>query len=177
MKKINFTQQTPRIIVSVLIGLLFILFPDFFRNFAIYIIGSVITLFGIGKLIYYFSVKDNYVEKTIPLGAIIIILVGTIILLQADIFTSIIMFSLGFILLIAGLGQIINYLKFKTTSVVPIKLYIFPALMFIAGILAIINPFGAVRSLIVFFGVMMLFYGISELISMSVIKVYPKDEF
>ncbi len=170
MEQINFSAQFPRVIVSIIVGSFFILFPSFFENFVMYIVGGVIAILGGVELVAYFMSKKTTADRPLPIVAIIAVIIGVIILIKVEVFTTIMMFSLGFILLAIGLGQIVVYLEMKKRLAVPSKLYIAPAIITLSGILAIINPFGTIRSLVVFFGVVVLFSAISQLISMMVIK-------
>lgn len=174
MKSTKLTDFIPRIIISIVIGLLLVLFPEFFQNFLMIILGSVIALIGVIQLIMFFVPKKDDVavmeRRRVPFGSIITMAIGLLLILKAALFTEILVFSLGFILLIAGIGQIAMYMSLKRNSNVPPQMYIFPVLIIIAGLVAIFNPFGAIRTLIVFFGATMLFYGIAELFTMAVIK-------
>jgi len=147
-----------------IVGLLFILFPNFFENFVMYIIGAVVTLLGIIELTHHFMQKDHRSMVKVPIGAIISTLIGIIILVKVQVFTTIMMFSLGFILLAIGLGQITTYLNLRKRVVIPVSLYFFPILIALSGVLAIFNPFGTIRTLVVFFGAILLLSAVSELI-------------
>lgn len=170
MEQINFSTQLPRVVVSIIVGSFFILFPGFFENFVMYIIGGVIAFLGGVELITYFLSKKTASDRPLPIVAILALLMGIIILLKVEVFTSIMMFSLGFILLAIGLGQVVVYLEMKKRLVVPLKLYIAPALITLSGVLAILNPFGTIRALVVFFGAVVLFSAISQLVGIMVIK-------
>ncbi len=174
MEQINFSAQFPRVIVSIVVGAFFILFPNFFENFVMYIVGGVIASLGGVELLSYFMAKKSSSEKPLPILAILAVILGIIILIKVEVFTSIMMFSLGFILLAIGLGQVITYVELRKKLVVPSKLYISPALISLSGVLAILNPFGTIRALVVFFGAVILFSAISQLISIMVIKRIKK---
>lgn len=170
MNAVNLSEQIPRIIISLIIGLAFVVFPEFFQNSIIYIISGLIVLLGFIRLVAYFLEKDKSEVKKIPFGAILSLLIGVVMLLKPEMFLEILMLLLGFILIVAGTGQIMMYLNLKKSTVVPMKLLIFPALILAAGVLSIVNPFGSAQTLIMFFGATLLFYAISELVTMAILK-------
>lgn len=170
MTQINLAAQLPRIAIFIAVGILFIGFPNVFENLVMYIVGGMITLFGVIELVSYLLKKETDKTKTLPIMAIVAMIVGVIVLLNTEIFTTVMMFSLGFVLLVIGIWQIMIYLRLRETSTVPMMLYIFPILTSLAGVVAIVNPFGTIRTLVVFFGIMLLLCAISELISMIIIK-------
>lgn len=167
MKKFNLSDQLPRVILSIIIGVLLVTFPEEFQNSIIYLIGGIITLLGVIKLIIHFVKKPKVEGVTFPINAILYLIMGLIVIIKASYFLEILMLLLGFILIIISLGQIMMYFALrKSTVVLPLYMYIFPAITFIAGAISIYNPFQAAQTLIVFFGYVMLFYAVSELVSM-----------
>ncbi|MFI3261440.1 MAG: DUF308 domain-containing protein [Rikenellaceae bacterium] len=164
MKKFNLLEQLPRAIVSIIIGLLLVIFPEVFQNTIIYLIGGIVVLLGLMKLISYFIVKQQNPDIPLPIKAIIYLFIGVILCLKADVFLGILMFSLGFILFFIGLGQVLMYVSTKA----PLTMYVFPMIILIAGFVSIRNPFEVTQTLISFFGYVILFYAISELISLYI---------
>lgn len=162
--------QVTRIIISLAIGLVLVFFPSFFQNIVMYIVGGIIACMGLIELTTHIIDNNRGNKLPIPIGAILLTLLGTIILFKVEVFTSIIVFSLGFIILLIGISQILMYLNLRHTSIVPKQIYIFPVIITIAGILAIADPFGTINAMIIFFGATMLFYSISELFSLFIIK-------
>lgn len=171
--KLNFTtsSQIPRIIVSIIVGLLLVLFPDFFYKSIMLFIGGLVVLASVVQLVIYFMNRDNsQVRRNVPFGAILQLVIGVIILLKADLFTQLLIFSLGFILILAALGQIAMYLSLRKSNAVPKQLYIFPIVILLAGLISIANPFATAVSLVIFFGCIMLLYGLAELFALYFIK-------
>lgn len=176
MSQINLVGQLPRIAISIAVGILFVGFPTFFENLVMYIIGCMIILFGVMELVSYFLKREDVTAKTLPIKAVIAVIAGVVVLTNTSVFTAALMFSLGFVLLIIGVWQAVMYLGLRKISTVPMILYVSPTLTFLAGVVAIVNPFGTIRALVVFFGIMLLFCAVSELISMIIIRKSEFDE-
>jgi hypothetical protein len=82
-----------------------------------------------------------------------------------DEFFRVLMFLLGFILIMGGVQQIASLSMARRWMPVPGAFYLIPSLILIAGIIALFNPTGARNTAFIIIGISSLVYSLSELIN------------
>lgn len=75
------------------------------------------------------------------------------------------MIVLGLMLFVFGVGEIISLISARKVSLVPWWMFVLPVIVLIGGVVIMFNPFQSAVTLFIFFGVSLVVYGISELIS------------
>ena len=162
MKAINFFVL--RAISAVLLGVVLVLCPKNAILYIVFTIGILFIILGLISLISYF-ISDK-AERTIPLlfAGIGSLLFGVILVSVPDFFISVLMLLLGIILLLGGIEQIVNLIRAKKRTAVPMAFYIVPSLILIAGVLVLLNPFKTAETLFILIGATCLVYGIMELV-------------
>lgn len=94
------------------------------------------------------------------------LILGILLLAFPAFFVSVIMYVLGIILILAGLNQVLTYSAIKKNGLsVPGYYYIFPVIMLLSGVIILFNPFSTAATLFIYFGIIILFYGITEVIA------------
>ena len=88
---------------------------------------------------------------------------------------SVIFFVFGLILLIFGLGEIINLFRTAKAVRVPWPLYLGPLITLALGVIMFFNPAWVSNALFVVFGAALLLYSVSEFASTYVIRRRMKD--
>lgn len=163
MKKINDTVL--RSTFAIVLGLVLILWPEAAINYLVIIIGVLFLIPGILSLINYFSAqgKDAPNTRSFPIEGAGSILFGLWLIIMPTFFVNILMYILGALLILAGILQIQSLIKARKWTTVSLGYYIVPALILIAGIVVLGNPFGVIANTFIFLGAVSLLYGISEL--------------
>ena len=84
------------------------------------------------------------------------------------------MFVLGFILVIAAIGQFVTLSAARQFGQVAAVNYLFPVLILIAGIIVLFDPFKSAESVFILFGITAIFYGVTDLLNQYAIKKMRK---
>lgn len=160
-------------------GLFLIIFPATAADTIGYILGG--SLMGIGLVIValYFASKPElgfyHFELLIGLALMI---VGFIIILNVRKFLELLPVCLGLMVLLSGILKIqhgINLLRYHAGGWLPVL--ICAAVGTVLGVLLILNPFGAVKTLMVFLGIGFLFSGLTDLATTLLIsRVMRREE-
>ena len=125
------------------------------------LIPGVISLFG------YFGRKRQEGEAAprFPIEGIGSLLFGLWLIVMPEFFADVLMFLLGFILIMGGVQQIASLSMARRWMPVPGAFYPVPSLILIAGIIALFNPTGARNTAFIIIGVSSLVYSLTELIN------------
>lgn len=99
-----------QIIIEIILGLLFLIFPTRFQEFIVYTIGGLIIIYGGIKLYYQYKNHDqNYMVLS---GGILNILFGIIIMLLNDLIVSLIPILVALFFILKGITKVsLNYLN------------------------------------------------------------------
>jgi len=165
MKIIN--NAVLRSILGIVLGFIFVLWPDIAVIYLVILIGIFFLTPGLYKLIMYMTKgeKGEDPQRTFPIDGVGSILFGGWLIIQPAFFVNIFMYILGALLVVAGLQQLIMLYIVRKNAVVPWSFYIFPTLIFIAGIMIVAYPFNAATNTFVIFGATSMVYGICELVN------------
>lgn len=93
------------------------------------------------------------------------IILGILLWSMADFFTNMLMYLLGFILIVAGIGQLVMLTSARKFGHIAPLSYVYPVIILLAGLIVFANPFSAKEGIITFFGAVTIFYGITDLIN------------
>lgn len=166
-----------RAAVALVLGVLLIIWPDSAVNTIVIVIGASLIASGISSLVLAFKTqKEDAKANMMYVNSIINFIFGLLLVLMPSFFISIIMFLFGAILLFFGIGQLISLSRVRQFSPLPWFFYIAPVAVLICGVVIFFNPFKTMTALFVFFGFVLVFYAVSEIISTIRIRVVLKNE-
>ena len=154
-----FQNPLIRIIASIAVGLLLILYP----NAALPTILLIISLYAL--LIYLLSEDRN--KLPFPVLSLVMLLFGCTLMLFPGWYIGITVYVLGGALVLIGVYQILYLLTLKKNlrSKAGWLSYLLPAIVLLIGIEILVNPFSATeRVMVITFGAATLLYGITDLI-------------
>ena len=159
--------------IFVALGILFLLFPGTSLDVIRWIISAFCMIAGV-----YFIASDFSKRKispffsTLTLGAVLVIiaLVFAVYPNVMNIFPIVI----GAWFIISALSTLRFASTLRGTSAGSLSI-VTTTLIFICGLLLIFNPWGAQISIMIFAGILMIIYGISNIIQMATIKGNIKD--
>lgn len=165
MKTINFALI--RILFGLVIGLVLVIWPDAAASYIVITIGVAFLIPGVISLFGYFGHKSSEggVTPRFPIEGVGSLLLGLWLIVMPDFFADVLMFLLGFILIMGGVQQIASLSMARRWMPVPGAFYLVPSLILIAGIVALFNPTGARNTAFVIIGISSLVYSLSELIN------------
>lgn len=174
-KKINGLINTTIGVSAVFMGLgiLFLLFPETSLDVIRWFIVAVMMIAGVYLIASDFSRKNvNPFFSTITTGAVLVI-IALIFAMYPNIM-NIFPIVIGAWFVVSAISS----LRFATTlrGTTPGALAIITAVLsLICGLLLIFNPWGGQISIMIFAGVMMIIYGISNIVEMVTIKHNIKE--
>ena len=160
----NYKRTIVKSIVAIVLGLVLVLWPTEVLNYTVKIIGAVFCVTGI--ISFLVSMRDQDERSAwglVSFNGIGSIILGILLWSMADFFTNMLMYLLGFILIVAGIGQLVMSAR-KFGYIAPLS-YVYPVIILLAGLIVFANPFSAKEGIITFFGAVTIFYGITDLIN------------
>lgn len=164
MKSMNYSLI--RTICALVIGLVLVLFPDAAANYIVITVGILFLIPGLISIISYFAVKTEAgVARRVPIEGVGSLLLGLWLIIMPDFFADVLMFLLGFILMLGGVQQIASLAVARRWMPVPGAFYVVPVLILLAGLLALFNPSGTRNTAFMIIGVSSIIYAVSELIN------------
>lgn len=166
MKRINYSFL--RMISALVLGLLLVMYPGDAANYLVIAIGVLFIIPGFISLVSYFTQRNRIEEEVIPspilpVSGIGSLLFGLWLVIMPSFFGDMIVFLLGFVLVLGGVQQVNTLLVARKWMSVPGKAYIIPVLLMLAGVTALFNPTGVRETTFLLIGVSSLIYFCSEL--------------
>lgn len=156
-------------VISIILGLIFLIIPGFITKAAGYLMGIAAILLGAGRVIRYFRQENIYPEffRGDLLIGFLAAGIGLFIMLHVESVISIVPVLCGAVLLsngVVGLQRTLgayraNYSRWWL-------LMIFALLTLGAGILLIINPFAALKTAVSVIGAALIYEGGTDIITM-----------
>ncbi|MFI3288485.1 MAG: DUF308 domain-containing protein [Rikenellaceae bacterium] len=161
-------------IIALVLGLLITFNPSQFLLFTIMAVGIGMFIFGAVEIIS--AIVKNQKEKT-PYGfsffaAIIVAVLGVLIFFRPEALVSFFMYLLGIGVVFLGIGQIISLSRLRKLGARFSPLFfVFSVLLSIAGVVMLFFPLETSAWIVVFAGIWITLYGVSELFGKIVIKI------
>ena len=149
MKTMNYSLI--RILFALVIGLVLVIWPNAAASYIVITVGVAFLIPGVISLF--------------PIEGIGSLLFGLWLIVMPEFFADVLMFLLGFILIMGGVQQIASLSMARRWMPVPGAFYLIPSLILIAGIIALFNPTGARNTAFIIIGISSLVYSLSELIN------------
>lgn len=154
-------------VIYIIVGLILAIFPDSTARTIGYAFATVILVAGLGFL-YRFVTKGQeyaFVGNELAIGVILII-ASVFIYLNVDSVISVIPVLLGIVIFVSGITKMQNAIglhnmKYSGSTAV----FVLAILNILFGIVLIINPFGAVTTLIMLLGIGLIFSGITDFVT------------
>lgn len=156
-----------RILFALVIGLVLVLWPNTAASYIVITIGVAFLIPGVISLFSFFGRKRSEHEPAprFPIEGIGSLLFGLWLIVMPEFFADVLMFLLGFILIMGGVQQIASLSMARRWTPVPGIFYLVPSLILIAGVIALFNPTGARNTAFIIIGISSLVYSLSELIN------------
>ena len=160
MKTMNYSLI--RILFALVIGLVLVLWPNTAASYIVITVGVAFLIPGVISLFGYFGRKksEDGVSPRFPIEGVGSLLFGLWLIVMPEFFADVLMFLLGFILIMGGVQQIASLSMARRWTPVPGAFYLVPALILIAGIVALFNPTGARNTAFIIIGISSLVYSL-----------------
>lgn len=162
MKTMNYSII--RCICALVLGVLLVAWPE---AAIIYLVITVGVLFLVPGLfaVFGFLTRGKREGASFPIAGLGSLLFGLWLMIMPAFFVNILMYVLGAALVLAGISQIVNLSAARSWTLVPGGFFVIPALVLIAGIVVLFNPFTAATVPFIILGVSSIVYGGSDLIN------------
>lgn len=172
----TYKRTAVKSVIVILLGLVLVIWPTEVLNSMVKIIGGVFCVTGIVSfLVSYRNREERSAMNMSSFNGIGSIILGLLLFFMADFFTDMLMYVLGFLLIVAGIGQLVVLTSARRWGSLSPVSYIFPVLILIAGVIVIANPFETKESFVILFGIMSIFYGVTDLINQYHINKLRKE--
>mgnify|MGYP000783131958 FL=1 len=167
MKTMNYSLI--RILFALVIGLVLVLWPNTAASYIVITIGVAFLIPGVISLFSFFGRKRSEHEPAprFPIEGIGSLLFGLWLIVMPEFFADVLMFLLGFILIMGGVQQIASLSMARRWTPVPGIFYLVPSLILIAGVIALFNPTGVRNTAFIIIGISSLVYSLSCLLYTS----------
>lgn len=166
----NFKGAVYRAILAIILGLVLVIWPGTALKYIIMLIGLLFLITGLIAFIISNRNREERQKSLIPFSGIGSMALGLLLLCLPSTFATIFMFILGFILVIAAVGQFVTLAAARQFGYVSPVSYLFPILILIAGIVVLFDPFTSAESVFILFGITAIFYGVTDLINQYSIR-------
>lgn len=153
-----------RAICALVIGLVLVMFPDQAGDYFVITIGIIFLVPSLISIIGYFA-QNAEMRRRFPIEGVGSLLFGLWLIVMPGFFADLLTFVLGFILVMGGVQQIASLSAARRWMPVPGGFYVVPALILVAGLIALFNPTGVRSTAFIIIGISSLVYAASELLN------------
>jgi len=163
-------------IVALILGLAFVIWPGVAVAASVRVLGAVMLIIGGVSLAINFLGKER-LGFMFAFSGIIAVVFGIILLAFPDFFVQLLAYLFGALMIIFGVGQIATLISAGKYARVRAAFYIIPVLLAAGGVVMLVNPFKAVETIFVVFGIALILYAVFECwFALSFRKVYKEVE-
>ena len=152
---------------ALIMGVLLVMWPEAAMIDLVIPVGVVFLLPGLYGIFAYFASRSRAEDgsgRAFPIVALGSALLGLWLIVMPAFFVGILMYVLGALLVLGGIGQLMNFISVrKLTGSVPAIFYVIPVLLLLAGILILVNPFEAAKIPFIVLGASSIVYGLTDL--------------
>ena len=157
-----------RILTAAILGLLMVFYPEDAGNYFVMVIGALFIIPSLISLATVVAAKGR--GFTLPVLSVGSLLFGFWMIVSPDFFSTLLIYVLGFLLVIGGVVQLNMYMVSRALVRVSPFYYISSVLILLAGLVALFNPSGMQRTAFLIIGCTSLYYALQELISWLLLK-------
>lgn len=163
----NFKAAVIRACLAILFGIVLIVWPEKALKYIVMSIGGVFFFTGLAAFIVTSRNRGDTNQSMLPVTGVGSMVLGVILFCIPLTFTAVLVFLLGLILIVVAFGQFFTLSAARQLGVVAGINYLYPTLIMLAGFIILFNPYEMMNKVAggasVIFGVMAVFYGITNL--------------
>ena len=149
------------------LGIFLVMKPGTALNIVCYALGGVVLACAAVQLIRYFVVERGVFQSQLTLiSGLVCLALGAFLLLRSDIVVSILPIVFGLFVIFDAIGRVQNALDLRRCGYDSWKGFLLlPVLSVVLGVILIANPFGAMETLVMAIGVILIVEGAINLLS------------
>ncbi len=160
----------------VLLGIFLVIFPSDSAKIIFFILGLIMSVWGLFKVIEYFRIKNEFFGSFALVQGCALLGFGIYTLLNPDLLSKLIAIVLIMILFIGAVLKLQYTLEFARLKSKGWRIQAIGAVLVAAvSIIAFFNPFGPDNILMMFIGISLIFDGLWDLITMIYITKFVKN--
>ena len=165
--KTTYRNAVYRALISIIIGVILIIWPDVALKSIVIVIGALFLLTGIMAFITSYRQQQaaQHTDGLLSLNGIGSIILGILLVSIPLFFTTVLMVILGCILILAAIAQLATLSAARQFGPISAVNYFYPIIILLAGLIVIFKPWGSAEYVIIILGATAIFYGITDLIS------------
>ena len=158
------------IVMSVLylaLGIFLLMVPGTALNVVCYALGGVVLLGAVIQLVRYFLVERGIFQSQLTLiSGLVCLALGGFLILRSDIVVRILPIVFGLFVIFDSLGRVQSALELRRCGYGSWKGFLLLALLSVVlGVVLVANPFGAMETLVMAIGVILIIEGALNLLS------------
>ena len=155
------------VLMSVLylgLGVFLVMKPGTALNIVCYALGGVVLACAAVQLIRYFVVERGVFQSQLTLiSGVVCLALGAFLIIRSDIVVSILPIVFGLFVIFDALGRVQNALDLRRCGYDSWKGFLLlPVLSVVLGVVLIVNPFGAMETLVMAIGIILIVEGAGE---------------
>lgn len=164
--KTTYRNVVFRALISIALGVVLVLAPSRALESFVMFIGFLFLFSGIlsSVVAYRRQQLEERPGSMLSMNGLGSIILGVLLISVPLFFTTILMFLLGGILVLAAIAQLATLSMARQFGHVPPVNYLYPVLILLAGMIVIFRPWGSAAYVVVILGYTAIFYGITDLI-------------
>lgn len=165
MNSVNYSTLSG--IFALILGLLLVIWPGIAINYLVITVGVLFLVPGLIALVGYFSrvYRKEGSSGMFPVAGTGSVLFGLWLMIMPSFFVNILMYVLGFVLILGSIHQISSLVSARKWTTVPAGFYVMPMLIFIAGLVILVYPFKVASAAFIMLGVTSMVFGLSQLLN------------
>ncbi len=154
-------------ILYIALGVFLLAVPGTALNIVCYALGGVVLACAAVQLIRYFTTEHGLFQSQLTLiSGVVCLALGAFLIIRSDIVIKILPIVFGLFVIFDSLGRVQNALELRRCDYGSWKGFLLLALLSIVlGVIMIIDPFGAVETLVMAIGVILILEGALNLLS------------
>ena len=149
------------------LGIFLLMVPGTALNVVCYALGGVVLACAAVQLVRYFAVERGVFQSQLTLvSGIVCLALGAFLIIRSDIVVSILPIVFGLFVIFDAIGRVQNALDLRRCGYDSWKGFLFlPVLSVVLGVVLVINPFGAMETLVMAIGIILIIEGAINLLS------------
>ena len=149
------------------LGVFLVMKPGTALNIVCYALGGVVLACAAVQLVRYFAVERGVFQSQLTLvSGIVCLALGAFLIIRSDIVVSILPIVFGLFVIFDAIGRVQNALDLRRCGYDSWKGFLFlPVLSVVLGVVLVANPFGAMETLVMAIGIILIVEGAINLLS------------
>ena len=153
-------------VALIIIGILFIVFPDNAARIICYVAGATLLVWGILSIMTYFVYGMKEFDSYSLVGGVALIAVSVLLFVKPDFVAEVLTILFGIVLVIVGVMKVQQASEMARYKIPRWWLMLIVAIVFIVlGAVTVFDPFNSKSALMIFAGVSLIADGISDIIT------------